>query len=381
MQRLLSSLVLLLTLSISAAPVHAQFNDPSDVESFTDLARALQFVGNDYADLYVQPITDAFGSGMNAGLFRTASKSNGVIPKLDLYVGTYVSGAFLNDDQKTFNANFTDTTPSGDYSLSIGGQSVAFDRFEIAVQGENLPTAFGERDSPQQDALVITPLDENGNPLTDPRTGEAITLSSRAPAGLVDTPVAPLIMPQVGIGTVFGTSLQFRYLPETSIEDYGTIGLFGIGVQHSISQYIPLFPLDIAVQGAYNTLTLKSSPALLSETSAAQGFDEVFDSSGWAFNVQASKSLPVVPVTFYGGLQYETFNTEYTYVFDPTLGGTVSSAFAIDDPIEINLDQTAANRVRGVAGVSISFLALIRLNVDYAISNNNAVTAGIGLQL
>lgn len=374
MKRLISAVALLLCVGL-ASPAHAQF-DPSDVESFDDLARALQFVGNRYADSYVQPITDAFGSGMNAGLFRTASKNSGLIPKLDIYVGAYVSGAFLNDNQKAFDARFTDTTPSGDFSLTVNGQSLSFDRFEITVDGEDLPTAFGERDSPQENVLTITPLDESGNPLIDPSTGDPITLRSRAPAGLVDTPIAPLVMPQVAVGTILGTSAQLRYLPTTEIDEYGTIGLFGLAVKHSLSQYIPALPLNLAVQGAYNTLTLESSPAISGVSSDAAG-SEVFDSSGWAFNLQASKNIPILPITFYGGLQYESFDTEYNYVFDPTGGG---GSFAIDDPIEISLDQSASNRVRGVAGVSIT-LAIIRVNADYALSNNDAVTVGVGLQL
>jgi hypothetical protein len=327
---------------------------------------------------------------MNAGLFRTASESSGLIPKLDLYIGTYVSGAFVNDDQESFDANFSELTSAGNYSITIeqGGQEVEipYSRFEIIVDGEDLATAFGDRERSPEGVLTVVPRDENGDPLVNPVTGEPIDdedigLKSRAPAGLVETPVAPLIMPQVGIGTIFGTSLQLRYLPETTIdEEYGTIGIFGLAVQHSISQYIPTFPLDLAVQGAYSSLTLQSGPALLDPSSPAQGFSEVFDSSGWAFNVQASKDVPVVPIIFYGGLQFETFNTEYSYVFDPTLGGTISSPFDIDDPIEIQLDQTASNRVRGVAGFTVT-VAFARFNVDYALSNNNAVTAGVGLQL
>jgi hypothetical protein len=104
---------------------------------------------------------------------------------------------------------------------------------------------------------------------------------------------------------------------------------------------------------------------------------DVLDASGWAFNLQGSKSLPVLPVTFYGGLQYETFDVSYSYIFDPA--STDGGSF-IDGPVEVNLDQSAANKFRGLAGVSVT-LAMVRLNVDYALAANDAITFGLGVKL
>jgi len=183
--------------------------------------------------------------------------------------------------------------------------------------------------------------------------------TAELPPGAVDTPVAPLIIPQAGVGTAFGTDVMVRYLPETRLKGYGTIGVFGIGVRHSLSQYIPMSPVDLAVQGVYNAISLKNQNV--------QG--DVLDASGYAFNLQASKSLPVLPVTFYGGLQYETFTSEYAYEVD--LGG---------EPLDVTLDQDATNSVRGLAGVSVT-LAVVRLNVDYSLSANDVITVGLGVQI
>lgn len=360
MHRLFLATFLLLGVAL-AMPAQAQINDPSDVESLDDLGRALQFVGNEYADRYVQPVTDAFGSGINAGLFRDADTGAGLIPKLDIYIGTYVSGALMANSQRYFDGS---EIPDDQFKLPDGTDVV------LSVEGQNLPSAFGERDSPLLEEARLELRTTDGT-IIDLAPNNPEEEAVRVPAGLVDTPIAPLVMPQIGIGTIFGTSVQARFLPETRLQEYGTIGMFGIGVTHSLSQYIPMFPIDLAVQGMYNSLTLSDRGAI---TQSAEGVSDVLDASGWAVNLQASRGIPVLPITFYGGLQYEQFEVDYSYLFDPTLGsGTL-------DPVEITLSQSASNQIRGVAGLSLT-LAIIRLNVDYAISNNDAITAGIGLQL
>ena len=63
-----------------AAPARAQDSD--------ELGDALSSIGQTYADSYTQPVTDALGADLNAGLFRTAEVGGeGVIPVVGVYVG------------------------------------------------------------------------------------------------------------------------------------------------------------------------------------------------------------------------------------------------------------------------------------------------------
>jgi hypothetical protein len=187
-------------------------------------------------------------------------------------------------------------------------------------------------------------------------------------------PATPVPLPQLGVGSIAGTDLQLRYFPTSRISGYGQIGLFGLAVRHDVDQWIPApLPLNIAVQGAYNQFSLSSQDPT---SGASTGFKEVLDASGWAFNLQASKGVPLLPLQFYGGLQYETFNVDYSYAFDV-------SQFAGDanvDPVTVNLSQDAVNSVRGIVGFTLT-VALVRFNVDYAISENNVVTTGLGVRL
>ena len=60
-----------------------------------------------------------------------------------------------------------------------------------------------------------------------------------------------LAVPQATIGTVFGTRAVVRWISvDVGNTDLGKFDLFGIGVQHSISQYVPVLPIDVAAGSA-----------------------------------------------------------------------------------------------------------------------------------
>lgn len=340
---------LLLGLFLSPSPAHAQ----QGIDDLSDLRTALQSVSEGYADRYVQPVTDAFGANVNGGLFRTADVGAGFLPLLpfDVYLGVSVSGTLTSSMDKTF-------TPDQSETFTVEQNGVERD-LTVRFEGESeVPTAFGETEPPNTQLIVE---DENGNELA----------RANAPQGLVDTPIAPLPVPQLGVGAIAGTDVQLRYFPKSSLSagggSYGKVGLFGLAVRHDVDQWFPApLPFNIAVQGAWNQFSLENDFQGASE--------EVLDASGWALNLQASKGFPVLPVVFYGGLQYEKFNVDYDYTFDlqdPTL----------PDP-SISLEQTAANQFRGLAGVSLTLAGVVRLNADYAVgSENNVVTTGLGVRL
>lgn len=318
--------ILLATALLILSPARAQESD--------DLGGALSRIGDKYADNYAQPITDALGANLNAGLFRTAEFGDtGLIPVIDLYVGAVGMGAFTAGSPESFRL-------ANDEVQTDEGRTLIIDYPE-----RDLPTAFGASESPGTADII------------DKQTGakvDEVTL----PGSLINTSIAPLAVPHVGIGTVVGTDAQVRFLPETNISDYGSVSLFGLAVRHRISQYLPVMPVDVAVQGAWQQVKV-SSPD--------QG--EVVDASGWALNAQVSRGIPILPVSVYGGVQYEAFDVEVDYIFETTAGSST-----------LTLDQSAANNVRALAGVSLS-LVFLRLNVDYALSSNNTVSAGVGVTL
>ena len=82
---------------------------------------------------------------------------------------------------------------------------------------------------------------------TDPVevTGDAGTVYV-FPGGL-NVSMLPFAVPQLTLGSVFGTDLTVRYFAYSTNEDIGKLNLFSWGLRHSISQYVPVLPLDLAV--------------------------------------------------------------------------------------------------------------------------------------
>ncbi|MFP4228594.1 MAG: DUF6588 family protein [Salinivenus sp.] len=299
-------------------------------------AQRANWVGEQYADQYAQPITDALGANLNAGLFRPMEVgSRGPIPTMNVSVGVTAMGGFTGGSETAFPLD-QDRVQTDD------GRTLT-----ITYPDGTLPTAFGEETSPG--TMVIS----DGDPATPDET-------LKLPPGLWNTSIAPLALVHLGAGTVFGTDAQVRFVPKTDIRDYGSVSLFGLSVRHSLSQYVARAPVDVAVQGAWHTVSF---------TGGAEAPALDVDASGWAVNAQVSKGLRTLPVTVYGGLQYEQFGLDAGYEFR-TISGTSTVAFA----------QDAATTVRAVAGIS-SRLSVLQLNLDYSLGANNALSAGVGLTL
>ncbi len=362
-----------LLLSVCLLPLPAQAQTQSELNDLSDLRGALKTMGKRYADNYVQPVTDAFGAGVGSGLFRTADVGNGFIPFLpiDAYLGVSVSGPLTS----TMKTSFLPEGETITIERSANGQTFETDA-EILFDpsGERVPTVFGSTDPEGNPDIVLEYEDPNGNTQREDL--------GRAPQGLLDTGIAPIIVPQLGVGSVAGTDLQVRYFPKVNLgyggDSYGKIGLFGLSVRHDIDQWFPTpLPVNIAVQGSWNQFSLESRD----QRGGDGKFQEVVSGSGWAFNVHASRGIPIVPVVVYGGVQYEKFGTEYTYSFDPSSLPNTNNREA--EPIKLSIEQDASINVRGLAGLSISFPPTpIRLNVDYAVSNaSNVVTTGLGVRL
>jgi len=307
-----------------------------------------------YADRYVQPLTNTFGANMHGGLFRTADVGNGFLPLLpvNVYVGFNVSSTLTASLNKTFTLEqgipIETSEPGTEAELVLNGPA-------RTVAGKTSPA----------DGTLDLVFRRNGTEVGREQLGPGVQ-------GLLDerVPLVPLPMPQVSVGSLFGTEAQLRYFPKSNLcyggGCYGQVGLFGLAVRHDIDQWIPVpLPLNIAVQGSWNQFSIANE--FEGET------EKVFDASGWAANVQVSKGIPILPVVVYGGLQYEQFNAAYDYTFD--LGR--------DDlePISVSLDQTAANQFRGLVGLSVDVF-FVRINADYAIgSDQNVLTTGIGVRL
>jgi hypothetical protein len=171
------------------------------------------------------------------------------------------------------------------------------------------------------------------------------------PQGIDETSI-PAVLPQIS-GSFMGTEVMLRYVPSISLGSGDEeLSMFGIGIKHSISRYIPLIPVDIAVQFLYNNLEITG----------------VMDITAIAFNAHASKSFGLL--TLYGGLQYEssTFDLEYTFTNPSNIPGLESET--------VNVSIDGDNNFRATLGTSLK-LAVIALNIDYSLGAQSVLSGGL----
>ncbi len=303
----------------------------SSLGNAQDLGSTLGKVAQPYGEAYVAPAVNAFGMDLNSGLFHTAHVG-GMLPfGLNLYVGVQVGNTLISSSDKTFDLTYRGTT-------QILGVP---DSATFTVTGA--PTIFGSK---QAGTLKVTP---------DNYPQDSISTSTIG--GLVNTSMAPLPIPQLGLGSLFGTDVMVRWLPPIKISNYGKLQLFGWGLRHSISQYIPLIPIDIAVQLGFQNFSIKDTAG-----------NNVFKASTFAANLEVSKTFAII--TLYGGLQVESSKVDINYTFTPSG----------QSPQSISFSLSGKNKFRALVGLNLG-LGPLTINADYNLGSVNAVNAGLGITI
>lgn len=268
----------------------------------SDLEKIIRQQNAENVKGYVQPIADLFGANMNAGFIRNAR-----IPEMGFNLRLDIIGmaALVSSEQETYMAQ----DPWGG-------------KFRTA-------TVFGKKGG------------ASPNPLNPADT----TLAYRAPDGLFSTSIFPFAAPQLTIGHIYGTEAVIRYVPIPEINALPKITLFGIGVRHSVSQYLEAIPLDLAAGFMYNSFTL----------------GDIITVKGYAFTLQGSKELAIL--VLYGGVQFEKSTLTLTYT--STAGGTV------------DVDLEGTNVVRGVLGAGLN-LGPLKIFADANFGAITSFSGGIG---
>lgn len=177
------------------------------------------------------------------------------------------------------------------------------------------------------------------------------------PPGINITSI-PSGIPQVAVSTL-GTEVMLRFIPTLKLNDVEA-GLFGFGLKHSISQYIPLLPVDIAVQFLYTSVSIEKK---------ADNFD--LSNTNTAFNVHASKGFGLL--TLYSGLQYESTSMDINYIFTgSSLEGTPN------EKVKLSLDGD--NNFRFTLGAALK-LAFLVVNADVNLGSQTVLVAGLNFEL
>ncbi len=352
--------------ALAFGSLHAQLKEIDFIKGGVDDAQIL-------FKEYLTPYANAFGANLNGGWYNTAKPHK--LGGFDVTVT--VNTAWAPPSHKTMD-------------LAQLGLSA-----EISGESSIAPTIAGKRSGERPTLTYSTQNPANGND---------ITLAQYESPNGTGVNMIPLPMVQASIGLPFGTDITGRYLPSLDLGKSGNIGLWGVGLKHSILQHIPVMKripvIDASLQGGYTKL---NSYANVTFTPDAYSFAEnlvtdvlIFkgqkvnlDVEAYTVNLVTSQTLPVI--TFYQGIGYSTTKTRlalegvYPKPFpDPDENSDYYGQLVIkdgekyreEDPIDAEVENTKDLRLN--AGFRIK-LGVLTIHFDYTKANYSLVTGGIGI--
>jgi hypothetical protein len=319
--------------------------------------------GAKYLQEYITPFADAFGAGLNGGWYNTAKPHK--FGGFDITAG--ISVGIVPSSKETF-----DVSKIG-LSSSLTGTGIA--------------------------STVAGP-DKSG-PLMTYRSNGTTLVTFNTPPGTAWRYV-PVPTAQVGIGLPFGTELKFRFVPKINIKD-GNVSLWGVGLVHSIMQYLPgnkLLPFDVSLFGGYTKIQgnvpvdLQPDPSISAYTTpydiATSFNDQNLKISVQALNISAIASLNLPVITIYGGIGYcktktaidLTGNFPTPVLVTPIGNGAPYAQYnntgvkkGSDFP---NMDIENFSGLRANIGFRIK-MSVITFHADYTRAQYNVLSTGLGI--
>jgi hypothetical protein len=346
--------MLLMFLAIFSSVSFSQFDN-------VDFLKSIPADGAKFLEAYFTPWANAFGAGLNGSWYNTAKPHK--LGGFDITTGINVG--FVPTADQTFDLS--------KLGLSSG------------ISGTTGTTS------------TIAGPDKQGPALTFSQSG--ITLASfNAPPG-TNWRYIPVPTAQIGIGLPLGTEIKGRFIPKIPIKG-GDVMLWGIGLMHSIMQYIPgneLLPVDASIFAGYTRLTgnvpvslqpetIGTHPPNYSAPYSATFTDQKFTATVEALNISAIASVNLPVISFYGGLGYNKTKTllELTGNY-PTPTLVTPGMYAEYNNTGVKkgtdfpkMDIENFSGLRANIGFRLKF-AVITIHADYTRAQYNVLSTGLGI--
>jgi hypothetical protein len=307
---------------------------------------------------YISPYTNALGYDLNAGWYNTAK-----VHKL------------LGFDL-TFTGNVA-VVPSADKTFDLSKLSLSQSQTGIA------PTIAGKSESGPQINYYAS---GSTTPVASYKTPKGFGF------GYIPAPMA-----QLSLGLVKGTEIIGRFVPTISYGKAGKIGLWGIGVKHSLKQWIPVIDrvpfLNLSVMGGYTQLHsvtgLDVTPEMvgaIDETSTLDFDNQTMDFKVKSFTANVLVSVDIPVVTFYAAAGISNTKTDLKLLGNypvPTLNSSgvavVEDENVIQDPISITIKGKNGSVTKPRLNAGIKFkMAVVTLHFEYTYANYSIGTVGLG---
>ena len=343
----------------------------AQISEVGELIRAGKEDANILVEAYLQPFGTAFGAGLNAGWVSTARPLKPL--GFDLRVGVALA-----------------TVPVEDEVFDI--TALGLSKLRVLQGSSTTPTIVGE-DAP---GPVVGLRESFTDPLGNTYTEEIELLTMPRGTGFGGVP-APQV--QLAVGLIRGIEVAVRYVPDTDIADYGSVGLVGAGVKVGINDMIPggkFLPIDISLQGGYTMLSASAQPEVTpnvganvkNEFAASTWSNQAVDIEAEAMtaNLLVGKTLPFISV--FAGVGYQTSTMTVSasgnypitsvnpdFEADP-LNEKLYRVEQVIDPIDLEL--SGLDTIHYLAGVRLK-IAILSVSATYTMSDYPVASVGVGL--
>ncbi len=350
---------------------YAQAEDPT-------LEETLETLSGDAAAAYVAPISSAFGANLNSGWFRRAPMAKKFSFNFD--AGLVVMGSIFPTDSDHFSV-------TGDFRFSEDEADFLIRNLE-EQQGYELPAEIRDplilEITNQQSTVGIngaTVVGAMEDSVTVSYPGQVYSVGGfdyAVPAADVKLPfggfgdlaainILPLVVPQISVGTVYGTRLTLRILPSMKLsDDLGEYKYTGFGIQHNPAIWLDKkLPVDFAL--SFYTQTMEVGT--------------LFKSKATAFGLTASKRLGwrFLNLTPYAGFLVEDASMEVNYTFQVPVPVSDENPTGLYTEA-ISIDLKSENKSRFTIGTNLR-IALVNWNIDYSFAKYSAFSTGITIAI
>lgn len=334
-----------------------------------NINQSLQQLTETAAREYLKPVGSGFGANLNTAWVTRSPKTE--TAGLDIQLGIVIMGAFMPEDSKSFSVsgNVEFTPEQADEIVN----SVRWEQYNLtAAQRQNAqaelrnlllqnvfpakvsgPTVIGSKNDQVKVVLLENSYTYQGQQIFIPQS-EFLT---NVRGVLENYNILPFAAPQLTVGTLFGTQLTLRWVPNVTFDPtIGKVNYFGLGIQHNPLAWL-MVPLPVDVSIGFFWQNLKAGDYL--------------ESSATEYGIYASKTFgpTYLNITPYLGYSYQDSKSTVTYKLISTTGlGSTST--------NISFDMKGENTSKLLVGLALR-LGVINLNFDYNLAKYSTLGGGV----
>ncbi len=224
--------------------------------------------------------------------------------------------------------------------------------------------------------LVANSLGENTeNIIVVLNQGQAAPVEVVLPNGISNRAlnIVPSGFLQASLGISKSTEIKARFLPKIKARDNAKISLYGVGVQHELTDWIFSWKrLPFRISGLLGYTKVNGFYDFVDEEEVGSENRETrLTSSAWLLTGIISTKFK--KLNFYGGFGFYAGNSSASTVGTYTVRNGPLISQTIVDPI---LVENSANGFKATFGADIK-LKFLKANIDYTMQNYNNLSLGI----